>query len=171
LIVIGPFSLTRIIFTFAGFYVSHPLGNYITSLFASTYGDRDFLEISIAFRFGATYRHALRLKPDWPAAANDLAWLLSTHRDPEVRNAKKAVQLAERVAQSLGERVPQILDTLAAAYASAGQFEKAVQTAERAIRLATETNQQDVAEQIGQRLRSYKARTPYYEPPASASLK
>ena len=117
------------------------------------------------------YRHALRLKRDWPSAANDLAWLLATHRDPQVRDAKEAVQLAERVARSLGDRVPQILDTLAAAYASAGQFDEAVQTAERAIRLATETNQKDVAEQIRRRLRLYKARTPYYEPSVLAPPK
>ena len=84
-----------------------------------------------------------------------------------MRNATEAVQLAEQAALSAGDRVPQILDTLAAAYASAGQYDKAVQTADRAIELASKTNQADTAVSIRKRLRLYKAQTPYYEPAAS----
>ncbi len=40
------------------------------------------------------YRRALQLRPDWPVAANNLAWLFATHPDAAIRNATEAVRLA-----------------------------------------------------------------------------
>ncbi len=48
------------------------------------------------------------------------------------------------------------MDTLAAAYAAAGRFGEAVETAEKALVLAESANQQQLAEAIRKRLELYK---------------
>ena len=79
----------------------------------------------------AHYREALLREADHPAATNNLAWLLATSRDPNVRDPAEAVAHAERAAVRDGSD-PRVLDTLAAAYAAAGRFDDAVRTAEDA---------------------------------------
>ena len=103
---------------------------------------------------------ALEARADWPVAQNALARILATHPDPSGRDPQKAVQLADRAAELTAYENPAILDTLAAAYASAGQFERATAVAEEAIRLATDAA---LAEDIRARLNLYKAKMPYVE--------
>ena len=66
---------------------------------------------------------------------NLLARLLATDADAAIRNGREAVDLAQRAAQLTQRRDPQTLDTLAAAYAEAGRFAAAVQTAQEALSL------------------------------------
>jgi tetratricopeptide (TPR) repeat protein len=74
------------------------------------------------------YRVALRRAADHPTATNNLAWLLATSRDPNVRDPAEAVAHAERAARRDASD-PRVLDTLAAAYAAAGRTDDAVRTA------------------------------------------
>ncbi len=60
------------------------------------------------------YSRALHKAPEDPWLLNNLAWVLLTARDPEVRNPGLALKLARRAARHLG--APEILDTLAEAY-------------------------------------------------------
>ena len=106
------------------------------------------------------FEEALRAKPDWPRSQNALARILATHPDASRRNPEEAVRLADRAAELTGYEDSAILDTLAAAYAGAGQFEKAAAVAEEAIRLATDAA---LAEDIRARLSLYKSRKPYVE--------
>jgi len=108
------------------------------------------------------FEEALRAKPDWPRSQNALARILATHPDASRRNPEEAVRLADRAAELTGYENPAILDTLAAAYAAAGQFDKAAAVAEEAIRLATDAA---LAEEIRARLSLYKSRKPYVETP------
>jgi len=57
-----------------------------------------------------------------------------------------------------------MLDTLAAAYAEAGRFAEAIQTAEEAVRLAAEAGNGTLARQIRSHLELYKDGKPYREP-------
>src|SRR5205823_11769069 len=41
------------------------------------------------------YRQALAIRPEFPAAANNLAWLLTSSSDPQLRNGHEAVTLAD----------------------------------------------------------------------------
>jgi len=109
------------------------------------------------------FREAARLKPDWPMPLNDLAWILSTCTDAGVRDASEAVELAERASELTGHKDAAILDTLAAAYAEAGLFDKAVTTAQEAIRLASAAETKELAEAIGKRLELYRHAKPYRE--------
>ena len=78
---------------------------------------------------------ALELQPANVAIQNSLAWMLATAPQASLRNGAKALQLATRANQSTGGKNPLILRTLAAAYAQAGDFPHAIQTAHAALEL------------------------------------
>jgi Flp pilus assembly protein TadD len=100
---------------------------------------------------------ALRLRPDWPVAEGDLAWLLATASDDSVRDVKRAVELGEHAARASGERSPTILDALAMAYAADQRFSDAQATAAKAIARAREMGDVDLAAKIERRLTAYRA--------------
>ena len=112
----------------------------------------------------AEWREAIRLSPDRVAALNITAWVLAANSDPAIRNGEEAVQLAERAAQITGRKDPAVLDTLAAAYADAGRFPEASETARRAFSLAQAQQNPALAEKIAARLRLYEAGIPYRDP-------
>jgi hypothetical protein len=95
-----------------------------------------------------------------------LAWLLATCPEASLRNGNRAVELA-RQAEGLagGGESPQLLDTLAAAYAEAGRFGEAVATAKRALNLPATQNNQPLAEAIQTRLKLYEANAAYHGKP------
>jgi 4-amino-4-deoxy-L-arabinose transferase-like glycosyltransferase len=95
------------------------------------------------------YRKAREVDPTDPIALANLAWALTTVKPPALRNAAEAVQLAEEAVKLTGSRQPEILGTLAAAYAATGQFTKAMQMAQIAQYLAFFTGQQELALKSG----------------------
>ena len=109
----------------------------------------------------AQYQKALELKPDLIAALNDLAWLRATCPVASFRNGAAAIELARRAAKLPGGSTPVILDTLAAAYAEAGMFAQARQTAREALRLAEQERDAAQVEVIQGRLRLYDAGISY----------
>jgi tetratricopeptide (TPR) repeat protein len=109
------------------------------------------------------WQAALRLKPDWLEPLNNLAWLLATNPDPNVRDGTQAVKLASRAAELTGQRDPGALDTLAAAYAEAGQFKQAVATTQQALSLADPAKDKPLADQLRARLDAYRAHRPWRE--------
>jgi len=96
-----------------------------------------------------------------------MATILATHPNSKVRDAAKAIKLAEHAAQLTEYQDPEVLDSLAAAYAAAGQFEKAVTTAHAALALSDSDEQ--LAGQIRERLQLYKQEKPYLQPAESLS--
>ena len=104
---------------------------------------------------------AIQLGCDGPKLLNDLAWVLATHEDAQLRNGAEAVRLAERACRRTGYKIPAVLDTLAAAYAEVGQFDRAVETAQRAIQLALVAGNEKLAKDIQSHLELYKAKRPY----------
>ena len=94
---------------------------------------------------------------------NILAWILATCEDAEIRDGAQAVRLAERAYQLADQGNYMYLDTLAAAYAEAGQFDHAVKTAQRAVKLARNGTNQESAEDIQGRLELYRAKRAYRE--------
>jgi predicted Zn-dependent protease len=108
-------------------------------------------------------RQAVRLQPDWVPALNRLAWVLATASDEKFRDGPAAVLLAQKANRITGYRNPDLLDTLAAAYAEAGRFPDAVQTAQRAMAAAVSSGNQELAGKIAPRLERYKAGQPNRE--------
>lgn len=113
----------------------------------------------------ATFRHALKIDPDTVEACNGLAWLLATCPDTRLRNGAEAVELAERAVRVGGDQDPELLDTLAAAYAEAGRFPQAVETAERAVALAAARASGSPSDEMRARLDLYRAGRPYHKMP------
>jgi tetratricopeptide (TPR) repeat protein len=103
------------------------------------------------------------MAPDRPEPANGLAWLLATCPQPNIRNGAKAIELAGRAVQLSNGREPDCLDTLAAAYAEAGRFPEAVQTARKTLELAAQLKRQDLAESVKARIILYEAGSPFRE--------
>jgi tetratricopeptide (TPR) repeat protein len=109
------------------------------------------------------YREAIRIRPGFLTAANNLAWVLATAQDPALRDPALAVSLAERAAALSSSPDPSILDTLAAAYAAAGRFGEAARIAQRALVQVEASGPPAFAEQIRARLALYRAGQPYQE--------
>ena len=108
-------------------------------------------------------REAVRLQSDWPEGLSNLAWILATSEDTQLRDGAEAVRLAEQACQLTNYKRATILDTLAAAYAEIGLFDKAVQTAETAIQIAMDTEKREWADDIRIRLDLYGAQRPFRE--------
>jgi tetratricopeptide (TPR) repeat protein len=110
----------------------------------------------------ADFQRALKIKPGYPDAMNDLAWELATAPQAALRNGSQAVQLAQQASQLAGDKDPDVLDTLAAAYAEAGRYDDAVQTARKAIELVGRTGQSDRLAQFNTELELYQANRPFH---------
>ncbi|MBW1684428.1 MAG: hypothetical protein JRS35_05125 [Deltaproteobacteria bacterium] len=110
----------------------------------------------------AHWRESARLKPRFLVVTNNLAWLLATTPDPGQRDPAGAIELAER-ALRLTRDDAAVIDTLAAAYASAGRFAEAAQAAQRAHSLASQAGEAALAAEIGRRLALYRRGLPYVE--------
>lgn len=83
------------------------------------------------------YEEAIRLAPNDPIASNNLAWLLATCPDESLRDGSRAEALATKACEICDWKDCKCVGTLAAAYAASGAFDKAVQTQQRAIALAS----------------------------------
>lgn len=84
------------------------------------------------------FEEAVRLDPQNAGAHANLAWILATARAETLRDAGRAVRLAERAAALTGRTDASMLDVLAAAYAADGQFDRAVTTCDQALALPPE---------------------------------
>ena len=107
------------------------------------------------------YRHTLKLQPQMTLAANNLAWVLATHPQAELRDGAEAVTWAEQVCEQTKHAQPAFLDTLACAYAENGEFEKAVATAAQAVQIFTEKGQAAAAANIQARLELFRQNQPF----------
>ncbi len=122
---------------------------------------------ALLYKYTGDYKSAVadlakasEFKPDDPQLLNELAWILSTCQDDQVRNGLRSVELAEKAVEITKRRNPQCLDTLAAAHAEAGQFDLAVKAQQQAI--SQLTNQEEI-EICLTRLRLYVDHKPYRE--------
>lgn len=111
----------------------------------------------------ADYEKAIQVGP-WIAhvgleAYSGEAWLLATCRDAAVRDGPKAVKLAQKAVKYRDG--PATRDTLAAAYAEAGQFEDAVREETKAIALAQSKTPSEDTAGFQARLELYRQRVPY----------
>jgi tetratricopeptide (TPR) repeat protein len=110
------------------------------------------------------FEQVLAAKADDPQALSGLAWIRATAADAALRNPAEAVQLAERAAAATRRRDLSALDALAAAYAAAGRFDAAVDTAQAAVDVAVAAGRSDIAAEFRERLALYQRREVYRVP-------
>jgi tetratricopeptide (TPR) repeat protein len=84
----------------------------------------------------ADFNRALELEDADDGLLNNFAWVLATSPNDEVRDGKRAVELATKAAELSSYQMPHILSTLAAAYAESGDFENAVKWSQKSVELA-----------------------------------
>lgn len=101
----------------------------------------------------------LELDPDNAFLHNNKAWLLATCPDDAVRDGELAVEHATQACELTSWSNYAYVDTVAAAYAEAGDFESAVKWQEEAIRLGSGALTPD----FQRRLKLFKAGKPYRE--------
>jgi len=95
---------------------------------------------------------------DTLTSMNSIALIQAASADPMLRNGTNAVNLAERAVAGTQRTNAAFLDTLAAAYAEAGQFDKAVAAQQQAIGLLR--SEKEKADYVA-RLTLYQANKPY----------
>jgi tetratricopeptide (TPR) repeat protein len=103
------------------------------------------------------YRETLRLAPEFADALSGLAWILASAPGAELRNGAEAVKLAERACGLSVDPEPSVLVTLAAAYAEAGDFSKAVEISKRARERALARGEQEYATRAEESTNLYAA--------------
>jgi tetratricopeptide (TPR) repeat protein len=110
------------------------------------------------------FRKALQLEPNWvEQPLNDLAWILAANKETAIRNPDEAVRLAQRACEITKYQKPELLDTLSVCFAAAGDFDKAVETAQQALQLCRSAGQETFKEEVKNRLILFKAHRPYIE--------
>jgi tetratricopeptide (TPR) repeat protein len=111
----------------------------------------------------ADYNEAIRINPVYSGAYASLAQLQATCPDDRYRDGKKALQNAKQACEQSGWKTGDALDSLAAAYAETGDFEKARQYEAKAIELV---NTERMKNKYRSRLELYKANKPFRIKPA-----
>ncbi len=106
------------------------------------------------------FRLALAKRPTWPEAMSELAWVLATSDEADLRDGKEALRLAGWACKLTKNKQPDMLDALAAAQAELGQFDDAVATARSARSLALGIGHRQMADRIAKRIALYKLRKP-----------
>lgn len=91
------------------------------------------------------YEKVLTLRPDDPLTLNKLAWLYASATNPEIRSAKMGVMLAIRACDATASQNAPFMDTLARCYAADGNFFEAIAWEEKAMRRASQLNDQKLA--------------------------
>jgi len=112
----------------------------------------------------ASYEKAVAMNPALGAAYRNLAWLQATCPDKECRDPEQAIDNANQALQLCDTPGDLEYDTLAAAQASAGNFESASSTMDKALELAQEQDKPSYAWRKG----LYEKQQPYIAEPASA---
>jgi tetratricopeptide (TPR) repeat protein len=110
------------------------------------------------------FEEALRRSPGLTGAENDYAWTLATNPNDKVRDGRKAIKYAKDACHATEYKHAPTVDTLAAAYAEAGEWDEAVKWQEEAAKLAEKSHPKDV-KGMNERLMLYKEKRPYRENP------
>jgi tetratricopeptide (TPR) repeat protein len=109
------------------------------------------------------YKLVLGEDPNSHIALNNLAWILSTDNDARFRDAKQAISLAAKADELTNHSEPRILLTLSAAFAEAGEYDKAVSKAECALKLAQDRDNLEFVRLSQTLLERFRARQSFHQ--------
>lgn len=103
------------------------------------------------------YYRILDKDPAHISSLNNIAWILATRPEFDQQHAEDAIRLAQKAIAQTQEPQPALLNTLAAAYAAGGHFTQAVQQAETALALATDSGQTNLMHRLENRIELYRS--------------
>ena len=89
------------------------------------------------------YKNSVAADPLFPWGYNNHAFLLVSCPDPKFHDHVRALELAKIAAEITKNRNWRILDTLAAAHASAGDFDRATEVALKVLTMAPRSSQEE----------------------------
>ncbi len=104
-----------------------------------------------------SFESALEILPNDIGSLNNLAWILATSPTDELRDGKRARELAQQACEFTEFQLPSLLSTLAAAYAEEGDFENAQKYSKQAVKLSGDDPRQM------EELKSYQQSKPWRE--------
>ncbi len=90
----------------------------------------------------ADYETALKHSAEDPGLLNNFAWVLATSPHDELRDGKRALQMATEACEQTDYKQPHILSTLASAYAETGDFDTALKWIGKALEISPEEGEQ-----------------------------
>jgi DNA-binding response OmpR family regulator len=105
------------------------------------------------------WRADLNATPGDTDLMNDIARVLATTSDPQLKNVEEAMRLVKKALSLMGAPTPTILDTLGIVYAAAGQFPQALEAARKGYALAKDNGQTAAALDLQERIRQYENNT------------
>lgn len=108
----------------------------------------------------AGYSKCLETNAEDDHVLNNLAWVLATSPKDEVRDGKRSVELGLKACEATEYKEAHILSTLAAGYAEIGEWDKAIEFAQKAVDLADDT---DNLENLKKEVESYQKKMPWRE--------
>jgi tetratricopeptide (TPR) repeat protein len=108
----------------------------------------------------ADYDETIRLDPNYALAYKRLAWLLGTCPQASFRSGKKAVEYAIKACDLSKWKDPSSVETLAAAYAEAGDFDLAIKWEMKYLETSN-LSEKDAAD-AKSRLALYQVHKPYH---------
>ena len=106
----------------------------------------------------AVLEAGLAVQPGNAALMRDLAHLLATCPDSSVRDGARAVGLARQAVERAEPPRPEAWETLALAYAEVQAYDRAAESAQRALDLARSLGLTGLEEELRKRLEAYEAR-------------
>lgn len=107
----------------------------------------------------SSFESSIEADPNYAPAVNELAWFLATANEKEMRDGKRAVELALKACELTEWKNSNYIDTLAAAYARADEFAQAVKWQEKALESMKSTDYY-LRRRLQERLRLYRSHKP-----------
>src|SRR4029077_7608990 len=123
--------------------IDEAIGDYNAALQIEPNRTEVYTARARAFLRQKNYRQALvdlqtavQMKSEKPEAAlNSVAWFRATCPEAGMRDGKEAVELANKACELSQRRNSSYLDTLAAAYAEAGNFDQAIKYQNQVVQM------------------------------------
>jgi choline-sulfatase len=109
------------------------------------------------------YLRILELRDDSMTVLNALAWIEAACDIEQLRNPEQAIERALLACEMTDFATAEVVDTLAVAYAAAGRFPEARETAAKAMRAAESAGNTALARRIKSRLDLYEAEKPFLD--------
>jgi tetratricopeptide (TPR) repeat protein len=112
------------------------------------------------------FKSAVSNTPDDADIVNEVAWTLTVTELKQLRNARYARAIMDRVMNADGDarNNPAFLDTWAAAHAATGDFERAIALQQEALKAAESRDQKDVLDVLKDHLEAFQRRETLTDP-------